>query len=125
MPSFVSGAALFRRNRGAKFTSTPECALSTETGSISPQYHVVYDELYSSVKGFLTNTVFDEETWDSILSLGGLEQTLEDRDRGNKSVMAPAKDLYKRFVTNDDDTAATNPMSDSDSDCDSVTTISE
>jgi hypothetical protein len=25
----VSGAALFRRNRGAKFTSTPECALST------------------------------------------------------------------------------------------------
>jgi hypothetical protein len=30
MPSFVSGAALFRRNRGAKFTSTPECALSTE-----------------------------------------------------------------------------------------------
>jgi hypothetical protein len=86
---------------------------------------VVYDELYSSVKGSLTDTVFDEETWDSVLSLDGLEQHLEDRDRGNKSVMAPAKDLYKRFVTNDDDTAATDPMSDSDSDCDSVTLVSE
>jgi hypothetical protein len=51
--------------------------LNAETGSISPQYHVVYDELYSSVKGFLTNTVFDAETWDSILSLDGLETGAE------------------------------------------------
>jgi hypothetical protein len=54
--------------------------LNAETGLISPQYHVVYDELYSSVKGFLTDTVFDKETWDSILSLDGLEQHLEDQD---------------------------------------------
>jgi hypothetical protein len=89
--------------------------LNAETGSISPQYHVLYDKLYSSVKGFLTNTVFDAETWDSILSLDGLEQNLDDPDRGNNTIMAPAKDLYKRFVNPDDETVATDPMSDSNS----------
>ena len=99
--------------------------LNPETGLISPQYHVVYDELYSTVKGFLTDTVFDADTWNSILSLDGLENLVDERDRTNKSVMAPAKDLYKRFVHNNDATAATEPMSDSDSDCDSITTVSE
>ncbi len=34
-----------------------------DTGAVSPKYHVVYDELFTSVHGDLTEAVFDADEW--------------------------------------------------------------
>jgi hypothetical protein len=70
--------------------------LNMTTGSVSPQYHVVYDELFQTVYGTLDNTIFDSPTWISLLSLGGLEQSLDATDIHGDEV--PHQEFYDDFV---------------------------
>jgi hypothetical protein len=51
-----------------------------DTGAVSPQYHVVYDELFTSVHGHLTDAVFDTEEWNDMLNLKGLEYNVDPID---------------------------------------------
>ena len=55
-------------------------SLNLRTGYVSPQYHVVYDELFTTVHGHLTEPLFNQETWTSLLRLGGLENTVDPED---------------------------------------------
>ncbi len=51
--------------------------LNLATGHISPQYHVVYDELYTSVRGALTHQAMNSQVWHDMLRLGGEEALLD------------------------------------------------
>jgi hypothetical protein len=50
------------------------------TGAVSPQYHVVYDELFTSLHGHLTDAVFNTEEWNDMLCLKGLEYNVDPVD---------------------------------------------
>jgi len=75
--------------------------LSLSSGAVTPQYHVVCDELFSTTFGALTDTIFDEDLWTSLLTVNGLDQGLEnqldERDRANPDVPQPAQDLFDQF----------------------------
>ena len=71
--------------------------LSLTTGHVSPQYHVVYDELFHTTLGALTDTVFDQELWNSLLVLDGHENLLDPEDRNDPDVLRPALDMYDLF----------------------------
>ena len=43
--------------------------LNLRTGVISPQHHVMHDELFSTVQGSLTDAVFDRTAWTKLLEL--------------------------------------------------------
>ena len=77
--------------------------LNLSTGAISPQYHVVYDELFTTTFGALTETVMDGDLWTSLIELHGEANELEQSDRSNPAVVAPATDLYKQFRRDNDD----------------------
>ena len=83
------------------------CSLNPETGYISSQYHVVYDELFSTVWGTMLETPFDEREWNEILELKSLEQYLDPDDQDNPNVLARATDLFRDYL--DDDTSVLNP----------------
>jgi hypothetical protein len=51
-----------------------------DTGAVSPQYHVVYDELFTSVHGHLTDAVLDAQEWNDMLGLKGLEYNVDPID---------------------------------------------
>ncbi len=51
--------------------------LNLATGHISPQYHVVYDELFTSVRGALTHQAMNSQVWHDMLRLGGEEALLD------------------------------------------------
>ena len=73
--------------------------LNLRTGSITPQYHVVYDETFTSVQGKITDDLFDEKIWTRLITLGGLDQTLDPEDiRGDK---VPFQEFYDDFVVDD------------------------
>ena len=44
--------------------------LSFQTGYVSPQFHCIYDKLFTSCFGTVTDTVFDKDHWDSMLQFG-------------------------------------------------------
>ena len=44
--------------------------LNLRTGHVSAQFHVVYDELFTTVPGAVTDTVFDKQHWDDLIQLG-------------------------------------------------------
>ena len=70
--------------------------LNLQTGHVSPQYHVVYDELFTTVQGQLTDDCFDRETWLTLLNLGGYDHNFDPDDlKGNK---VPIQDFYDDFV---------------------------
>ena len=58
------GQSLDHHNRVGKI-------LSFQTGFVSPQFHCVYNELFTSCFGTVTDTVFDKEHWDSMLQFSG------------------------------------------------------
>jgi hypothetical protein len=51
-----------------------------DTGAVSPQYHVVYDELFTSIHGHLTDAVFNAKKWNNMLSLKRLEYNVDPID---------------------------------------------
>ena len=73
--------------------------LNLKTGHISPQFHVVYDELFTSVQGKLEKEYFDPTIWSNMIQLKGLELSLDasDLDDGDSCY----QDLYEDFVNPD------------------------
>jgi hypothetical protein len=51
-----------------------------DTGAVSPQYHVVDNELFTSVRGHLIDAVFNVEEWNNMLNLKGLEYNVDPID---------------------------------------------
>ena len=83
--------------------------LSLETGYVSAQYHVVYDELFSSVQGTLTEELFDHARWYKLLRLGySCDVDVDD----NEGRPIPFHDHYEQFMGPDHE-------SDSDHDAES------
>ena len=80
--------------------------LNFDTGYITPQYHVVYDELFTTVPGYLTDPLFDSDLWNSLITLDGLDNSIDPGDRSNESVLQPATtwfELFRDSSTSDDD----------------------
>jgi hypothetical protein len=49
-----------------------------DTGAVSPhQYHIIYNELFTSVHSHLTDTVFDSKEWNNMLNLKSLEYNVD------------------------------------------------
>ena len=46
--------------------------LNLRTGKITPQHHVVHDELFTTVQGRLQYDALDPATWNELLELSGL-----------------------------------------------------
>ena len=74
--------------------------LNLDTGAVSAQYHVVYDETFSTVPGMLTDAVFDEAEWNKLFELGGYENNVNpmlDKDA------IPYQDSYDDFISDSDE----------------------
>ena len=63
--------------------STVGCILHLTSGHVSPQYHVVYDEMFSTVQGHLTDGLFDRSAWNDLIDLKGHER-LTDLSNGSE-----------------------------------------
>ena len=48
-------------------STTVGCVLNLQTGSISPQYHIIHDEEFTTVTGRLDDELFDSETWNTLI----------------------------------------------------------
>jgi hypothetical protein len=79
--------------------------LSLDTGHVSPQYHVVYDELFTTVVGDLTDRVFESEEWNSLFLINGEENLLDPRDV--KHGTEPIPNFFDDFVEASDPTHTT------------------
>jgi hypothetical protein len=73
-----------------------------DTGAVSPQYHVMYDELFTSVHGHLTDAVFDAKEWNEMLCFKGLEYNVDPVDEPGDQLPP----FFDEFVN------ATNPSTD-------------
>ena len=82
-------------------SSTVGRILNLNTGHISPQYHVVYDELFSTVHGHLDDDVFDETMWNELIRLHGVERLTELDEAGQ--IPAPFDDNYRHFLEDNSD----------------------
>ena len=104
-------------------SDTVGLVLNPTTGYISPQYHAVFDEYFTTVPGHLTEECFDAETWDGLLKSGGLSKSLDPADE--RDTMVPYNDHFDDFVDQSspvpegDDDDSDSETSDSDSDSDS------
>ena len=85
--------------------STVNRILNPRTGHVSAQFHTVYDESFKTVYGELTDQVFDEDLWNAILDLDGVENHLDPADLANEDdddrcpdVVRNAKDLFNEFI---------------------------
>ena len=79
---------------------TVGCILRPNTGYVSPQYHVVYDELFSSVASITHDHPISVRLWTQMLRLGGHERTLDDTDVHGSTV--PFQEFYENFLDEDD-----------------------
>ena len=62
---------------------------------MSPQFHVAYDELFSTVVGRVKNDVaLDEKLWNGLLTLNSSSDCLDPNDRSNPRVMDHVQDLH-------------------------------
>ena len=86
--------------------------LNFDTGYITPQYHVIYDELFTTVPGYLTDPLFDSDLWNLLITLDGLDNSIDPSDRSNASVLQPATTWFELFH----DSSTSESDSDSDSD---------
>ena len=108
----------------AEHHSTVGRILNRKTGAIYPQYHVVYDELFSTIAADVSDTAFDADLWESLLTYDPIDNHLDPEDQADPAVTRVAQDLYDSFV-NDVTTDSPVPegeatdVSDSDSDSDS------
>ena len=97
----------------AAHSSTVGCILNLKTGHVSPQYHVVYDELFTSVQGELINQVFDAHHWQELIDFGGEEHLMDPTVGADDCV--PFKELYNVFIpdlvqSNDDSSVSSKTM---------------
>jgi hypothetical protein len=94
-------------------SSTVGRILNLKTGHISPQYHVVYDELFTSVQGELIDQVFDARHWQELIEFGGEERLLDPTDAADGRV--PFTEFYDDFVpdldqSDDDSSVSSEPL---------------
>ena len=75
--------------------------LNPRTGHISPQWHIVFDELFQTVWGDADERVFDQTMWNSLLQLDAIEQELVPSDRNKKKVIRAAEGFYHDFFEDD------------------------
>jgi hypothetical protein len=89
------------RSRQGKFvgfsphhSSNVALVLNRRTGSISPQYHVVFDDYFHTVRGATQANEIDLEAfdWDSFITPANSERFLDDADRVLQPVLAPEWD---------------------------------
>jgi hypothetical protein len=93
--------------------STVGRILNITTGAITPQYHVMYDEYYTTVNGYASDAIFDSELWTTLLSRDGLENTADPMDfEGN---ITPFQEFFDDFVDLTDDDSDTSSTSDESS----------
>lgn len=94
---------------GASPTHAPTVGriLSLSTGKITPQYHVMFDELFTTVAGYGTDEVLDSELWDNMLKLGSLQNNLDPTEVDDAAT--PFQELFDDFVHEVDD-----PLDDAD-----------
>ena len=109
-------------------SSTVGRVLSLDTGYVSPQYHVVYDELFTTVYGNMTDKVFDQEEWTTLLMLHGEDNLLDPRDVRHGTEPFPS--FYDDFVSDFDPThhprsSVSEGEHEDDNDMDSETSESE
>ena len=101
---------------GASTEHSPTVArvLNPVSGYISPQYHVVFDEYFSTVTSVLTDDSFDPAMWETLLVREGLERNLDQCE-------GPIpQELFQEFVDSDPDSSVPEgddgvELSDSDS----------
>ena len=75
--------------------------LNLETGYISPQYHLVFDELFHTVSGGLRDEVFDADLWNTLLTRDGLEKVDDRTDVNGEAI--PFDDNFEEFNQRDPD----------------------
>jgi hypothetical protein len=68
--------------RSPAHSNTVGCILNLRTGSVSPQYHVVYDDLFSTVPngetgGIVDDMPFNPQTWQKIVE-SGVERRIDE-----------------------------------------------
>jgi len=81
-------------------SSTVGRILNLRTGAISPQYHVVYDELFSSVETYaMNNEKFDPATWNALVQTG-LERQIDYEDIAveGEQPQVPFQEMFEDFI---------------------------
>ena len=69
--------------------------LNLKTGHVSPQFHVVYDERFTTAIGTVPQSrILDQELWDNILDFKGHSNYLDEDYRENPAVQARIQDLF-------------------------------
>jgi Reverse transcriptase (RNA-dependent DNA polymerase)/GAG-pre-integrase domain len=107
-------------------SSTVGRILNLVTGAVSPQYHVVYDELFSSVASFAMNDEkFDPATWNELVQTG-LERQIDFEDIAVEGQLQrlPFQEMFEEFKTSnsigfdypEDDSQHGNPASEDSDD---------
>ena len=94
-------------------SSTVGLILSLDTGFISPQCHMVWDELFASVFGNLTDEVFNAEEWNNLISFNGIQNLLNPSDVVDGK--EPRPELFDQFVNDAEDAselASSSPTAD-------------
>ena len=81
-------------------SSTVGLVLNLQTGHVSPQYHLVFDEQFTTVPGNLTDEVFNAEEWTNLLSFNSVERNDDPTD--DQDALTPFQDYYDEFVQQDD-----------------------
>jgi hypothetical protein len=111
----------------ADHSTTVGLILNLQTGSISPQYHVIYDEQFTTVHGSLTPELFDSDEWEDLIRCDPPVNLVAPDDIVDGH--PPYEDLYDKFLVDnqphDDSSQGSEGESDSESDDDSVQSESE
>ena len=105
-------------------SSTVARVLNPDTGRITPQYHVVFDEAFSTVRPPLTFDHFGSDVWE-VLVRHGLHQSLDADDlKGNP---VPFQEHFGDFEPADDDSdsSSTSVSEGEDDDSDLETSVSD
>ena len=113
-PAFVLDPALQDNKRLPKWTKRSRCGmylgqshdhhstvgkiLNLQTGHVSPQFHVVYDELFTTSFGTLQDSAFDADHWAELLRLGSEHAATIDQEH---RPLVPEKSAAQDRVAND------------------------
>ena len=86
--------------------------LSLRTGHVSPQFHVVYDEKFSTAIGTVDrDRVLDEKMFSELIQFDGYSSYLDKEDTSNPRVQQIVQDLYDGF---NQDSPPRTPVSEGD-----------
>jgi hypothetical protein len=81
-------------------SSSIDLILNTTTGNISPQYHVVHDDYFTTVPGVDSTKTFSAASWQAILQTGVERNLSDDIDRFGKPLPLPS--LHNKWLTEEE-----------------------